>query len=291
MTTPPSRNSLAGAGVVAAALCAGLLGACGGGNGDSSRPAAGVKLPPVRAGKFATDTATGANRWFPLKPGYQSVQLGAVNRGSRRIPHRRVYTITDAFKVIDGVHTVIALDQDFDGGQIAEQALDYLAEDRKGNVWYLGSYTEAYEGGRFVNANDGWLAGVKGGRAGIFMPAKPKVGMAPYAQAHVPGEDPTIARVVRSGVSQCVPFKCYDNVLVIEEGGSENKYFAPGVGAILTEPKSKSGEEETEKLINLTRLRPRGIAELAAEALKLDHHAAQTVPAVFGPSKPAKRLR
>jgi hypothetical protein len=123
------------------------------------------------------------------------------------------------------------------------------------------------------------------------MPARPKVGMVAYAQEHAPGDDPTIAKVVRSGVSECVPFKCYKNVLVVEEDGSENKYFAPGVGGILTEPKSKGGEEETERLVNLTQLSPRGLAELSAEALKLDRHAASTVPDVFGPSKPAVRLR
>jgi hypothetical protein len=270
--------------LLAPALCAGLLAGCGG-SGDSGHPP-----PPVKAANFGASTATGANRWFPLKPGYQSVRLGAVNRGSRRLPHRRVYTVTDVSKEISGVRTVIALDQDFDGGQIGEQALDYLAEDRHGNVWYLGSYTEAYEGGRFVNANDGWLDGVNGGKAGIYMPADPKVGMAPYAQEHAPGDDATIAKVVKSGIQTCVPFKCYRDVLVIEEGGSENKYFAPGVGGILTEPKSKGGEEETEKLVNLTQLSPRGLAELSAEALKLDRHAATTVPDVFGDSTPAQRL-
>ena len=79
-------------------------------------------------------------------------------------------------------------------------------------------------------------------------------------------------------------------MLVIEEGGSENKYFAPGVGGILTEPKSQGGEEETEQLVNLTRLSRRGLAELSAEALRLDRHAAQTLPDVFGSSKPAQRL-
>jgi hypothetical protein len=278
------------AATAAATLCACLLAACGG-DGSNSSAGESVKQPLVKAGDFGTRTATGANKWFPLRPGYQSVLLGAVNRGSRRLPHRRVYTVTDVSKVISGVRTVIALDQDFDGGQIGEQALDYLAEDKKGTVWYLGSYTEAYEGGQFVNANDGWLDGVKGGKAGIYMPAKPTVGMAPYAQEHAPGDDPTIAKVVKSGVLKCVPFKCYKNVLVIEEGGSENKYFAPGVGGILTEPKSKRGEEETEKLINLTRLSRSGLAELSAEALKLDRHAASTVSDVFGQSKPAKRLR
>jgi len=268
---------------VALAVCAGLLAACGGGQ-DPEPPA-------VKPTQFGTSTATGANQWFPLKPGYQSVRMGAVNRGSRRLPHRRVFTVTDVSKVIDGVRTVIVLDQDFDGGQIGEQALDYLAEDELRNVWYFGSYTEAYEGGRFVNANDGWLAGVNGGKAGMYMPAQPKVGMAPYAQGDVPGEGPTVAKVVKSGVRTCVPFKCYSNVLVVEEDGSENKYFAPGVGGILTEPKSKGGEEETEKLVNLTQLSPRGLAELSAEALRLDRHAATTVPDVFGTSEPARRLR
>jgi hypothetical protein len=261
-----------------------VLAGCGSSGGDAPPP------PPVKADAFGTRTATGANRWFPLRPGYQSVRLGAVNRGSRRLPHRRVYTITDVSKVISGVHTVLALDQDFDGGQIGEQALDYLAEDERGNVWYLGSYTEAYEGGRFVNANDGWLDGVKGGKAGIYMPAEPKVGMAPYAQEHAPGDDPTIAKVVKSGIRKCVPFKCYSDVLVIEEGGSENKYFASGVGGILTEPKSDDGEEETERLVNLTQLTSGGLAELSAEALRLDRHAATTVPDVFGESQPARRL-
>jgi hypothetical protein len=271
-------------GSLACALCAAVLAGCGGRSGEN------VKPPPVKAGDFGPVTATGANQWFPLKPGYQSVRQGAVNRGSRRLPHRRVYTITDVAKEINGVHAVIALDQDFDGGQIGEQALDYLAEDRHGNVWYLGSYTEAYEGGRFVNANDGWLDGVKGGAGGIYMPAEPKVGMPQYAQEHAPGDDPTTAKVVKSGIRTCVPFKCYGNVLVIEEGGSENKYFAPGVGGILTEPKAKGGEEETERLVNLTQLSPRGLAEASAEALKLDRHAATTVPDVFGDSPPAQRL-
>jgi hypothetical protein len=273
-------------GVPIVCFCAlAVLAGCGSSGGEAAKP------PPVKADQFGVSTATGANRWFPLKPGYQSVRLGAVNRGSRRLPHRRVYTVTDVSKVISGVHAVLVLDQDFDGGQIGEQALDYLAEDERGNVWYLGSYTEAYEGGRFVNANDGWLDGVKGGQAGIYMPAEPKVGMPPYAQEHAPGDDPTIAKVVESGIRKCVPLECYSDVLVIEEGGSENKYFAPGVGGILTEPKSKGGEEETERLVNLTQLTPGGLAELSAEALKLDRHAATTVPDVFGASQPAQRLR
>jgi hypothetical protein len=270
------------------ALASGALVACGGSSSDTPVAAE----PTQRAIKPASyaNTATNRNRFFPLKPGYQSVRLGKVNRGSRRLAHRRVTTVTDVFKVIDGVRAVAILDQDFDGGQIAEQALDYLAVDRRGTVSYLGSYTEAYEGGQFVNANDGWLAGVKGAKPGIYMLAKPKLGTPAYTQEDHPGSDPTIAKVVRTAVRKCVPFKCYSGVLVIEEDGSEDKYFAPGVGGIKTEPKG-GGEQETEELINLTHVSRRGLAELSNEALKLDRHARTTVPDVFGSSRRAARKR
>ena len=148
------------------------------------RPTVGTNADPKHfdPAAFGPDLVD-INPWFPLTPGYQSVREGGVNKGSRRLPHRRVYTVTDVTKVINGVKTVLVLDQDFDGGELAEQALDYLAEDNQGNVWYLGSYTEAYEGGQFVNANDAWLAGVNGGKAGILMMTNPQTDTPTYAQA------------------------------------------------------------------------------------------------------------
>jgi hypothetical protein len=282
----PHVGSLAA--IAAAALSACLLAACG---SDASKLTQGAAAPPAKASRFGARTATAANRWYPLTAGYQSVRLGKVNVGSRRLTHRRVYTVTDVVKQIGGVRTVAVLDQDYNGGEISEQALDYLAVDKQGNVWYFGSYTEAYEGGQFVNVNDGWLSGVKGAKGGILVPAHPRTGTPAYIQARVPGDDPDVAKVVKTGVSKCVPYKCYKNVLVVEEGGSENKFYAAGVGEIGLEPRDSGGKDEVEALVNLTHLRRRGLAELSAEALKLDRHARRTVPQVFGSSKPAKRLR
>ena len=278
------------AAIAVAALSAWLLAGCGP-QSSASKAAEHATALPAAASGFGSKTATDANRWYPLTPGYQSVRLGKVNVGSRRLTHRRVYTVTDVFKRIAGVRTVLVLDQDYNGGEISEQALDYLALDRKGNVWYFGSYTEAYEGGQFVNVNDGWLSGVRGGKAGILIQANPRRGTPAYIQARPPGAEPDVAKVSKTGVSKCVPFKCYKNVLVVEEGGSENKFYAAGVGEIGLEPLGSGGKEEVEELINLTHLSRRGLAELSAEALKLDRHAAKTVPQVFGPSKPAKRMR
>lgn len=256
----------------------------------SARNATPKTVSPVQFDpKNFADPAAGSNRWFPLKPGYQSVREGGVNRGRRRLAHRRVYTVTDVSKEVNGVRTVLVLDQDIDGGEVAEQALDYLAEDRQGNVWSVGSYTESYEGGQFVNVNDAWLAGVRGGRPGILMLAVPAVGTSKYSQAYVPGEGSATAKVSKTGQSKCVPFKCYSDVLVIEEGG-ENVFYAPGVGVIKTEPRRAGGEGETEALINLTQLSAQGIAEFSAEAVKLDEHARTTAAPVFGATPVAKRM-
>ena len=221
-------------------------------------------------------------------PGIQSVREGFVNVGGRRLPHVRVTTITDVTKIINGVRAILVLDQDFDGGQLSEQAIDYLAEDVGANVWYLGSYTEAYEGGQFLNAEDAWLAGVNGAVPGLYMPATPKTGTPPFYQTNIPGGEQSTAQVVKVGQRTCVPFKCYVGVVVIQEQGAENKYWAPGVGGILTEPLSGSAQE-TEELVNIKELSPKALAELSAEALKLDRNAAVHVSGVFGGSDPANR--
>jgi hypothetical protein len=248
------------------------------------------RIPRVFDPKNFDPAGSDFNQWVPMAPGVQIIRKGFVTVGGRRIPHLTVTTITDVTKKIDGVRSVLVLDQDIDGGQVSEQAVDYLAEDVGGNVWYLGSYTEAYESGQFLNAQDAWLAGVSGASAGLYFPGDPKPGSAPYYQVQVPGGEQSSAQVVKAGQRACVPFDCFKDVIVVLEGGAENKYWAPGVGQILTEPLSGIAQE-TEELINVKELSPSALSELSAEVLKLDAHAAQTVPSVFGPSNPAVRER
>jgi hypothetical protein len=283
---------------VATALCSCALASCGGGDGGGGKkvappPKTVSELPKASPQQVKKKTGTPHNRWLPIAPGRQTVREGNVNVGHRRLTHRLVYTVTDVTKKINGVKATVAVDQDFNGGQLAEQSLDYVAEDSKGNVIYLGSYTETYEGGQFVNATDGWLAGVNGSKHGVLMEAHPKVGDAYYESKIAGGyEAPTPSQVVKTGASKCVPFKCYKDVVVIQEGspgGEEWKYYAPGVGGILTEPRYGGGEQETEKLVNATQLSKRALAEISGEVLKVDQHAESVAPSVFGNAAPAKR--
>ena len=226
------------------------------------------------------------NTWFPLVPGTQTLRDGSINRGSRKLKHQLRVTVTDVTKEVNGVRTVLVLDQDIDAGQVGEASIDYLAQDKYGNIWYLGSYTEHYEGGRFVNAVDAWLAGKKGAKPGVWMLTDPREGMK-YVQMQNSRE--TIrSEVDKVNDRKCVPFKCFKSLRVLEDG-SEFKYFGPGVGHIATEPNYSGGEQEIEELINVVKLSPKGLAEMSAEALKMDKHARKEAKSVFGSSDQAQR--
>ena len=260
------------------------------GSGSGSTPSPPKKIPSTFDPKHFSASLTDVNPWMPLTPGLQTVSKGFVNVGDRHLPHVRVTTITDVTKVVNGVRAVLVLDQDYNGGQLSEQSIDYLAEDEGGNVWYVGSYTEAYEGGQFLNAQDAWLAGVNGATTGMYMPGDPKTGTPPFYQVQIPGGEQSSAEVVKVGAKTCVPFKCFTDVVVIQEQGTENKYWGPGVGGILTEPLAGVAQE-TEELVNAVQLGAKALAELSAEVMKLDRNAAVYAPTVFGGSKPAKRSR
>lgn len=275
------------AGVLLAIAGGGLaLAGCGGGASGDAPPlkAAAAQFEPSR---FTQSPARGANPYLPLKPGTQSVREGATSVGGRRVPHRVTTTVTDVYRVVDGVKTVLVIDDEVDAGQVSQLSLDYLAEDRDGNVWVLGGYTEEYEGGRFVSAIDTWLSGTRGARAGVLVQADPRPGTPPYKVAQPDAEEGDVAEVLKTRSRRCVPFGCFDDVLVVLEGkasapDNELKYYARGVGQIDNVPQSASVHRDVEELINLRQLSPRGLAQVSAVALRLDRHAARTAPGVFG---------
>ena len=232
------------------------------------------------------DPIGGQNRWYPLVPGTQTLRDGSMNRGSRKLHHQLRTTVTDVTKTVNGVKTVAVFDQDIDAGQVDEASLDYLAQDKFGNIWYLGSYTEIYQGGQFVNAVDAWLAPKRGARPGVWMMADPTEGMK-YVESHNSRET-NRAEVAKVGERKCVDYDCFKSLVILEDGGHELKYFGPGVGHIATEPNYSGGEQEKEELVNVVKLSSKGLAEWSSEALKLDKHARKESK-VFANSDPAKR--
>jgi hypothetical protein len=84
---------------------------------------------------------------------------------------------------------------------------------------------------------------------------------------------------------------CFSDALAILETGNEFKYYAAGVGHIATEPNYSGGEQEKEALVNVIQLTSKGLAEMSAQAIKLDRHARTIAREIFGGFAPAKRSR
>jgi hypothetical protein len=236
------------------------------------------------------------NTWFPLTPGTQFVYEGRANRGGGVLPHRVVFTVTDLTKVIDGVRTVVMWDRDINEGVLSEQEVTFHAQDDDGNVWNFGEYPEEYENGEFVGAPSTWLAGNGRSQAGILMRAEPRTGETGYLQGWAPEvEFRDRAFVSRTGQKKCVPHKCYEDLLVVDEtsplepaDGHQLKYYARGVGNVLVEPRGGT-EQETLVLVDVVTLDSKELAEARKAALALDKRAYKVVPDVFEGSEPAKR--
>ena len=148
------------AALVLAAVSAILLAGCGDSTARARAPLRRAGLP--RGGEAvrldpADFTTRIDNPYLPMAPGsrwvYRDVEGGEV--------HRVVITVTPQTKVIDGVTARVVHDIERRGTETIEDTLDWFAQDRAGNVWYLGEATQEYKNGRPVSTQ-----GVLGGRGG-----------------------------------------------------------------------------------------------------------------------------
>src|SRR5262249_5980297 len=179
------------------------------------------------------------NAMLAVGPGTRFSYRGTVVEGRSATPHTVVFTVTDLTKVVGGVRTVVALDQDFLQGRLQEQELAFFAQDASGNVWNFGEYPEEYEHGRLTGAPDTWLTGAGGGHGGIHMLGRPVAGVR-YMEGRVPAiEFYDISQVVSGHRVTCLGSRCLRRVLVIDEwsphdpaGGHQIKYYAPGIGLV-----------------------------------------------------------
>jgi hypothetical protein len=184
------------------------------------------------------------NPYFPLEPGTRWEYKATSSEGDERI----VVTVLDRIKVVDGVTARVVHDEVTEvGGALIEDTYDWYAQDKQGNVWYLGEDTKSFADGS-VSTKGSWEAGVDDARAGIAMPAKPKVG-ASYYQEYFKGEAEDQGKILATGESVTGPTGSYDRVVqtadttALEPEILEHKWYAPGVGFV-QEHYIKGGDEK-----------------------------------------------
>ena len=171
------------------------------------------------------------NPLFPLVPGTRYVYQGGGETTE--------VTVTDDTKQILGVTAIVVRDVVSVGGEIIEDTYDWYAQDKTGDVWYLGENTKEYEDGELVSTQGSWEAGVDGAQPGIIMHAtQPALG-APYRQEYYVCVAEDWGEVVSLNESVTVSYGSFDHCLQtrdftpLEPGVSEYKYYAPGVGLVL----------------------------------------------------------
>src|SRR5205823_10298992 len=207
-------------------------------DGFASRQAACQKFGPARYDPVIDPTnfvRSVTNPFFLLPAGQTFVYEGQTKDG---FVHND-FIVTHKTKMIMGVictqvHDVVYLD-----GKLAEDTLDWYAQDRQGNVWYFGENTAELENGRPVTLAGTFTAGVNNDKPGIIMEGHSVPGDF-YRQEFALATAEDNALVVSLKTTVKVPAGEFHACLKTEEttplepDALEDKYYAPGVGNVLT---------------------------------------------------------
>lgn len=179
------------------------------------------------------------NPWFPLLPGtvyeYRGVRDGKQARD--------VLTVTHQHATVQGIQTTVLHDRLWLNGRLFERTTDWYAQDKQGNVWYLGESTALLNAhGKVTSTEGSWKAGVGGAHAGIYMLAHAKPGDAArqeYLKGHAADQFKVLtidsnATLLTQETSQ------------IEPGVVDHKLYVRGIGIVLEEAiKPKPNERLT----------------------------------------------
>jgi hypothetical protein len=233
------------------ALIATLAGGCGSsheGSASSLAPVQGHYAPAIDPKNFVSAID---NRWWPLEPGtgfhYKGVKGTAAQTDDEVVTHET--------KRIIGIDAVAVRDTVSEHGRPIERTLDYYAQDKQGNVWYMGEDSFELQHGRFVKASDSWLSGVNGAKPGIIMPADPKEGDRYRQEYYPPGQALDEAHVLGERGPFTVPYGTFKKALVTSEFSplepqTEEKVYVAGVGEI--EEHVVKGGHEGFRLVHIT---------------------------------------
>src|SRR5436190_11124792 len=134
---------------------------------SADRPASGYE-PVLHPADFSTKIT---NPYYPLPVGRVLTYAG-VKDGENV---RETVTVTDETKLVaEGITGRVVRDVlRTTDGRLREKTSDWFAQDGKGNVWYLGEDTTAYEPDGTKDRSGSWEAGVADAEPGLIMEADP----------------------------------------------------------------------------------------------------------------------
>jgi hypothetical protein len=196
------------------------------------------KFDPCNFGNEIID-----NPYFTLTPGTTFTYQTKTEDGTEK----DMVIVTNQTKEILGITTTVVWDRVWLDEELTEETFDWHAQDKQGNVWYMGEDSKEYENGKVVSTEGSWEAGVDGAKPGIIMEADPQVGDS-YRQEYYPGHAEDAAKVVSLNETVTVPFGTFTSCLqtkdvnLLEPTQDEDKYYCTNVGGVTLEVAIDSGE-------------------------------------------------
>jgi hypothetical protein len=187
--------------------------------------------PGVTAADFV---ATIDNPFLPMP-------VGA--RWTYEVEDERIEVIVlDETRVVQGVRATVVRDTVTVRGEAKEDTFDWYAQDKEGNVWYLGEDTTEHENGKPVSHAGAWEWGKDGALPGIVMWADPQPNDTAYYQEFYWGQAIDQAAVIDLDRSVTIPLGTFSDTVTTKEwnpltGGSLDKdhevvHYAHGIGPV-----------------------------------------------------------
>ena len=218
--------------------------------GDSSSSTTATSPPLPSPDRFAAEVT---NPWFPLKPGTVFTSKGEEDGDQVR----DVFAVTHQTKTILGIKATVIDDRVYTNGRLEEHTHDWYAQDKDGNVWYLGEATATLKENGKVDSREGsWQAGVNGAKAGIFMPAHPRVGYTArqeFYKGHAEDEFKilTLHSKVKTPAVSSRRAMVTQETTPLEKGVVDHKIYVRGYGTVVE--KTVKGGSEQGKLVSVRR--------------------------------------
>jgi len=196
------------------------------------------------------------NPYWPMRVGTRWIYRETAPDGTKQ---RVVVTVTPRTKrIANGVTARVVHDVVTEKGKPVEITDDWYAQDRRGNIWYLGEFTKEFEDGKFRSTQGSFEAGVDGAQAGVIMPAKPRSGLR-YRQEYYKGQAEDRGAIVSLREQAEVPFGHFrrGRILMTKDTNPlepkvlEFKFYARGIGPVLAV--GVSGGADREELVRFRR--------------------------------------
>ena len=232
MTSPSRRHSAAGviAGVV---IGGGAFVVTAAGGADQQPLPQGAETVTLNAADFST---TIDNPYWPMRPGSRWVYRETSADGT--VARVVVKVLSRTRRIANGITARAVSDVVSLRGKPVEVTEDWYAQDRAGNVWYMGENTKEYENGKVRSTAGSFEAGVHGAQPGVAIPANPAVGMT-YRQEYLKGQAEDRGAILSAGDQVQVPAGHFKPVVITKDTNPleprvlELKFYARGVGPAL----------------------------------------------------------